>query len=113
MARRYRKIEPTAAAVRQNVASESNCNPSQCWPPGTHSYTWRLFFEVMELTSPKMPARTNDLLVLASIPCYDDTRGKFASGLPDRKLGGWRGKVSCYFRTCAQAAMIWQLKLGA
>ncbi len=81
--------------------------------PGTQCYGYRLFPELMGLMSPETPVRTNDLLVLASIPCYDDARGKFASGLPDRKLGGWRDKVCCFFRTCAQAAMIWQLKLGA
>ncbi len=55
---------------------------------GTPNYDHRLFRELMDLRSSENPARTNDLLVLVSIPCYDDSRGKFASGLPDTKLGG-------------------------
>ncbi len=81
--------------------------------PGTCSHGYRPFPRLEDLKSAEMQARTNDLLVLASVPCYDNTRGELASGLPGRELGGWRDKVCFFFRTCAQAAMIWQLKLDA
>ncbi len=74
---------------------------------------YRLFTELRDLKSRDTLVRTDVLLELASIPCYDDARGKFAASLPHRQLGGWWDRVYFFFRTYAQAAMIWQLNLDA